>query len=434
MPSPKKRNKRVPRSIFWKLFFLLIATAISIMVLVILFFRAMFSGEQQDITRQNAETYAHYIIQDIGIPPDTIKALRIAEENNLIIHYESTEMVWSSKKDWEIVKDRWFNKLHDSSGWYKMYYMLNIPVEGGRFLFGIDFKSAPENHTVMISVLIFFIALVLTALYVSIRHVLQPLRWLSSGVNKVASGDFDQQVKIRQMDQLGQLTNSFNDMTRKIKEMINARNQLLLDVSHEMRSPLTRLKVAMEFIPENETKKSIGEDIDELEYMLTEILETERMNSQHQKLNLVKTDLIKIIKDVVVKYSNTKPGLIIKNLPKTCFVAGDAERLKICLRNVIENSIKYSAKNKSAIEIQVKIDDKMNLIMIKDFGRGIPEEDLPYIFEPFYRVDKSRSKKTGGYGLGMSLCKKIIEAHNGQIEIQSKIKEGTTVKLTLPLY
>jgi len=214
--------------------------------------------------------------------------------------------------------------------------------------------------------------------------------------------------------------------------MILARDQLLLDVSHEMRSPLTRVKMAMEFLPDDANKESIREDINELEQMLAEILETERLNSAHQSLKLEKVNITRLVHDLAQKFSDIKPGLDLSGLPESCFVQGDTERLKMCIRNVIENSLKFSAESANPVRIMIETQDAHHVLKIRDNGQGIPESDLSFIFEPFYRVDKSRSKKTGGYGLGMSLCKKIIEVHKGTIKIESEVGKGTTVIISLP--
>ena len=212
--------------------------------------------------------------------------------------------------------------------------------------------------------------------------------------------------------------------------MIHAKEQLLLDVSHEIRSPLTRIKVALEFVPDGNTKKSIREDLSEVEKMIMEILETERLNSDHGKLYLKKANVSVIIKEVLQDFQNRSPGVKLTSVPKGVFLNIDIDRIKTVLKNVIENSLKYSKPESQPVEISIDEEEKAVVIRIKDYGSGIPKEELPYIFEPFYRIDKSRSKETGGYGLGMSLCKKIMEAHGGTIEINSELNIGTTVFLS----
>jgi signal transduction histidine kinase len=168
--------------------------------------------------------------------------------------------------------------------------------------------------------------------------------------------------------------------------------------------------------------------------MITEILETERLNSDHGKLILTKTNVLELIKEVCRDLQNKHPGIKPASVPESVFLNIDSDRIKTVLKNVLENSLKYSKPESLPMEISINDKEKSLVIIIKDNGFGIAEEELPFIFEPFYRVDKSRSKETGGYGLGMSLCKKIMEAHGGSIEIKSELNAGTTVYLKFTRY
>ena len=166
-----------------------------------------------------------------------------------------------------------------------------------------------------------------------------------------------------------------------------------------------------------------------METMISEILETERLNSSHGGLTTSELDIISLIKDVSAEYADRKPGIKYAAFPDTLTITADRQRLQILLRNILDNALKYSAKDSYPVEISLREKHDEISIEIQDFGRGIPEAELPFIFEPFYRIDKSRSHKTGGYGLGMSMSKKIMEAHGGTIDITSKIDVGTTVLL-----
>lgn len=218
-------------------------------------------------------------------------------------------------------------------------------------------------------------------------------------------------------------------MTNQIREMIQSKEQLLLDVSHELRSLLTRIKVALEFIQDGQAKKSIVEDLSEVEKMISEILETERLNSSHGKLHLEKTNISELIREVVHVFQNRTSMVKLNSVMGSYYIEIDADRIKTVLKNILENSIKYSKSKSQPVEISVDEEEKYVVVRIKDFGLGISKEELLYIFKPFYRIDKSRSKETGGYGLGMSLCKKIMEAHGGSINIESELNIGTTVYL-----
>jgi len=215
--------------------------------------------------------------------------------------------------------------------------------------------------------------------------------------------------------------------------MLHTKEQLLLDVSHELRTPLTRMKVALEFLEDSQAKQSIQADMQEMEKMVTEILETARMQHKYENLKKQLTNLVRLLKEMLPEFENQPPGIEMVEFPSEVMAEVDSEKIKTVFENVINNAIKYSRSDSGPIRIFYKSHKSYAIIRIADKGIGIPQEELPHIFEPFYRVDKSRAKDTGGYGLGLSLCKTIMEAHDGKIEVQSRPEEGTTVSLFFPL-
>ena len=424
--------RKTQSSIFIKLFFVIIITGVIVLFLIGGFIR-YYSSQLYLPFIKNVVHYTNYIIQEIGTPPDIHKALEIAQDLSLHIRFESPNLQWTT--DDKLISFKDFDKLtSDENEQIKTdiedgIYFIAVNQGLGRYLFAFDFKKSTHYMQVLVILLVILLTLVFVFAYLSIRWIFKPIKWLTEGVEQVSKGNLNYQVPIRKMDELGELTESFNSMTRRIAEMIHAKEQLLLDVSHEIRSPLTRIKVALEFVPDGNTKKSIGEDLSEVEKMIVEILETERLDSDHGKLYLKKANVSGIIKEVLQDFQNKSPGVKLTSVPKGVFLNIDIDRIKTTLKNVIENSLKYSKPESQPVEISIDDEEKSVVIQIKDYGSGIPKEELPYIFEPFYRIDKSRSKETGGYGLGMSLCKKIMEAHGGTIEINSELNIGTTVFL-----
>jgi signal transduction histidine kinase len=190
--------------------------------------------------------------------------------------------------------------------------------------------------------------------------------------------------------------------------------------------------VALEFLPEGKARDSIANDICEMEKMINAILETARRHHLHGDLKLRPTDLVSLLGEILPDYQNQPPGVRLEAFPQTLLVNADPEQVKTVFRNILANGIKFSVADSDPVRISLKSQPRQTVIEIVDNGIGIPAEELAFIFEPFYRVDKSRSKTTGGYGLGLSLCKTIMEAHNGKIEIASKPGEGTTVSLYFP--
>jgi signal transduction histidine kinase len=145
------------------------------------------------------------------------------------------------------------------------------------------------------------------------------------------------------------------------------------------------------------------------------------------------TNLTVLLKQTLKAFEDQQPGIEMDDLPSEIEVAVDPEQIKTVFENVLNNAIKYSQPDSEPIEVSYKHRESFAVVRIRDNGIGIPEEELSHIFEPFYRVDKSRTRDTGGYGLGLSLCKAIMEAHDGKIEVTSGPEEGTTVSLFFPL-
>jgi len=296
------------------------------------------------------------------------------------------------------------------------------------FEFAKPYDRTDRRDGLFLLLLLLMLA-ILGGAFLTIRRVLRPVKWLNDGVREVSRGNLDHRVPLKKSDELRDLAEAFNAMTDRIRKMLQSKEQLLLDVSHELRSPLTRMKVAVEFLPDDKPKESIKTDLKEMQKMISEILDTARAHHLHGKLKRQRLNLVDLLHEVVPAFEGRAPGVELGNIPQAIEVDLDAEQIKIVLNNVLDNAIKYSRPDSDPVRIRFERQDPYEILCIQDDGIGIPEEELSFIFEPFYRVDKSRSKSTGGYGLGLSLCKTIMEAHDAKITVDSSPDKGTTVLL-----
>lgn len=381
----------------------------------------------------NNINYTKLLLEKIESLADTTKLNNIAESKQISIAVKNDTLFWKSDKNLDLVdlsklslidstQNIWagFGKGHNVV--YKVdntfvYFALERKWEGFRYF---------EETILAINIGWFLIIFYLLFLY--IRKILKPVVKLTDGVKKVSEGNFDEKIETTRTDELGTLIHSYNEMSHQVAKMLKSKEQLLLDVSHEMRSPLTRMKLSSEFIDDEKIKKNILDDVNDLDKMITELLETERMNSTHGGLNKCKMKLNVLINDVALQYS--KVELNIDNAEIE--INADKERLRLLFKNLIENAIKYSENSNEPVSVKVVENNNNVEISIQDRGEGIPEKELEFIFEPFYRVDKSRTKESGGFGLGLHLCKNIVEAHKGKISVQSRISEGTKFSIILP--
>lgn len=410
--------------------------------------------------RSNIGRYVMYIVNDLGSPPTLERARELGEKLSLHIVYEGPSGSWSTSdampsiaefaaidrsgsevlfsvpepgtEVWHLDMDYNEFEIPDNSGPEDNFW--RVKNKEGQFLFKLtDLDAGQRQRAYMLATLITMLSVLTLLAYLAIRWILKPLGPLSEGVRQVSLGNLDHRIDVKRRDELGELARAFNDMTARIREMLNAREQLLLDVSHELRSPITRMKVALEFVDDTETKETLREDLSEMEMMVTEILESARLRNKHTQLDRRPVDLVDLVRDAAGLFQDQPPGVRISRMPEAAVIQTDEELVKTVLKNILSNAVKYSGEENEPVRVRVSPDNGHTTIRVEDKGIGIPKNELPYIFEPFYRVDKSRSKETGGYGLGLSLCKTIMDALHGRIEIESSPAAGTTVSLIFPV-
>ena len=425
--------KRILGSIFTKLLVVIVLTGICVNLVVGGFFWHYRSAAGRPL-HKNIRQYLNYIIDDLGNPPRLERAKTLSRQASLQIYYEGADTSWTTAEDFsDIHKAHWRDWRKNARiriGRYHGHHFVELVHDSGRFVFGLDrsVELDPERGRLVI-ILLALLTLIFAGAFLSMRWILRPVRWLHEGVREVGRGNLKHRVPLKRSDELRDLAAAFNDMADRIQDMLHTKEQLMLDVSHELRSPITRMKVALEFLPEGRAKDSLKSDIAEMETMIDDILETARMHHLHGNLKRQLINLKEYLEVVIAEYLNQPPGIQAGDIPADIELNVDPEQVKIVLKNILTNAIKFSAPDDKPILVSAIKQAKFTVVRILDHGIGIPPAELPFIFEPFYRVDKSRSKRTGGYGLGLSLCKTIMEAHGGRIEVESEPDVGTCVSL-----
>jgi signal transduction histidine kinase len=308
--------------------------------------------------------------------------------------------------------------------------MAVVPRDGHVFFYGSRLRQPLESRGLHWLALTGAISLIWLMAWLMLRHLLRPVRRLAEGVAEVEAGNLSVRLSERGHDELAELGRSFNAMTSSLRERLRARDQLLLDVSHELRSPLTRMRVALEMAPSGGATESLREDVDALEKMISEILETERLRSGSGGLRRGPVDLGRLLGEVAAGFSGQAPGMDWAEPAEPITVSGDAERIRLVFRNVLENAFNHGAGTKP-VRVSLHSEPGFAVVQVRDSGPGIPENEQRLVFEPVYRTDRSRSLSPG-YGLGLSLCKRIVEMHGGPIAWASRAGAGTTVSIRLP--
>ena len=394
-----------------------------------------FRNHFQENIRPHLMQYLDYIQQDIGSPPDPVKARQLSQRLNVDIHYFSDQQQWGTS-DISVPLDRihyhrQFQRqgVEYGFGFYDDREYLISRHDGYTLAFSVPRRERGGWHTV-IPLLVTLAVLVL--LYHATRRLFAPINEIKNGVARIGAGDLSHRLNIRRRDELGELGDSINAMADDIEQMLEAKRQLLLAISHELRSPLTRAKVSAALIEDAYQQTEIQRDLDEMETLIEELLETERLSSRHHILNKTDANLQQLVSELLEQYF-ANDAIEVEMPHETITLRVDSARIKLLLKNILTNALQHSPADTSAPKLSLQTVKGSLRITVEDHGRGIEPEHIPHLMEPFYRTDAARLRQTGGYGLGLYLCKVIAEAHGGLLEIKSDVGQGTTVVATLPL-
>ena len=429
-PWNKKRH-----SLSGRLVLLFIAMTSLIVLTVGITIALGFRDHFQDNIRPHLMQYLDYIEQDIGSPPDQAKAVALSEQLNVDIHYFSKTQQWGSNASDinldDIHYERQFLRqgVEYGFGYHKDHEFLISRHKDYTLVFSVPRHERGDWHGIF--PLLVIIAL-LVFLYHSTRKLFAPIEEIRNGVARIGAGELGYRLNIQRRNELGELGESINVMANDIEQMMEAKRQLLLAISHELRSPLTRAKVSAAMLEDKRQQDEIQRELDEMEALIEEILETERLSTRHHILNKSETQLQLLITELIERYFSGQ-SIEIDMPEQTISIAVDSARIKLLLKNILNNALQHNPKDTRPPCLSVRKTDQSINISIQDFGHGIKPEHLSHLMEPFYRTDAARQRETGGYGLGLYLCKVIAEAHGGQLQINSKIGEGTTLVVSLPV-
>jgi signal transduction histidine kinase len=232
-------------------------------------------------------------------------------------------------------------------------------------------------------------------------------------------------------DEIGQVGRAFNQMTGRVEQMIKDRERLLADVSHELRSPLARIKVALEMLPDSDKRDAIARDIREMEALTTMLLEREQLRHKADNRESEHFDLVALTREIGDSFADRSPGVQISTSPSELDVLADAALIKVLIQNLIDNAVKFSLADSQAVELRLEQDDEGVRITVIDDGPGIPTEEIDHVFDAFVKLNPARGHRAG-YGLGLNLCQRIAQAHGGRISLTPGEERGTQAQVILP--
>lgn len=418
---------RVHRSVFVKLVAIMVVMALCLFVLIGGFFFSVVTPRLHEAVGRLVGDYARVVAAGA---PDEKAAAAIRTQVNMDVRYEGPSTGWTTSS--------WLPSIEAASDPERARTLLGadyavVPApQGGHYLFAWHFAGdLTAIHDRFVALVFALMAAIVLVTHATLRKMLQPLRTLGDGVARLSEGQLDVALPVTTSDEFGDLTNAFNRMVTRVRDMVTARDRLLVDVSHELRSPVTRLKVALELLPESDLRGRMGDDLAEMDAMIGELLELERLRDG-RGLALGQVDVVALVREVAQRSTGRSPVVEVAASAASLVVRGDPDKLPTVVRNLIDNALKYSLPDSRPVTVAIDAGDGGVWVRVVDDGPGIPEADIESVFEPFFRVDRSRSRRTGGYGLGLSICRRIVDAHGGRISAANNDGRGTTFSVWLP--
>ncbi len=425
----------IRKSLFFRLLAIFGITVVLFLIIILISLQSI--GNDSDTIETIPDYFTRHvesIIEDIGTPPNLSNAMRLASELSWTINIRNPIMEWSSDAQ---------NRLDVDSSQYQESLTSDAEMRtiNGEDIIrvnrdGYDFymyRSAQEEG--LFNYFVLYTALALATLilflnYFMVNKMLNPVRLLKQGAERIRQGDLSYRVKSNLQDELGELTESINHMADSLQSMLEAKRQLLMAISHELRTPITKAKLRMEFMPESDEKDQLKEDINEIDLLISDLLEAERLNNDHSALVSERVLLANFIRSIAESFKSNNGEIEIEIPVNDLEFEIDKLRIRLLITNLLNNAVRHGKGN--LINVKVSFSGNRGIIEVKDNGEGIAEEHIAQITEPFYRADSARQRNTGGFGLGLYLCRLIAQAHGGEMIIVSQEGQGTQITVNLP--
>jgi len=459
--SGKRTKHRLARSIKLRMVLVFLVLASAMTFVVIGGAQKAFSMGWREAARPLLIDYVDRLAEKItadGVP-NVVHAQAITAHLPLTVRIEGPQVNWASHPDQDVpdwqregrADERRFQQEDWGGGKDWQRILKRNTADGHSIEFGLN-EEVFERRPRLIGYALTALLLLTLLAWLYVRRLLKPLDAIGEGARRFGAGDFSQPISERERngsDELGELAQTINTMGRDIQQMLDAKRALLLAISHELRSPLTRARLNTELLPEtaemNPQRDALLRDLQEMANLITDLLESERLSAKHAALQrepLTPQALVtlshEVIAEVLARHRmRADTG---KDTPLNIRLLADATlptltldptRIRLLLRNLLDNALRHSADAPLPPELHLRAESLGISIDVRDHGPGVPEHQIPQLAQAFFRPDTARTRAQGGVGLGLYLCKLVAQAHGGTFAVRNA-QPGLAVTVTLP--
>ncbi|MDZ7769394.1 MAG: ATP-binding protein [Woeseiaceae bacterium] len=448
--------KRLSRSLSFRLLVIFLTLAASFVYFAIAALQWVYSTDElRDLVSGHLSLHIEYVLDDIGDPPRTERAIAITEKVPVDIRIVGPAINWASDDDFPQLSELSFGAgkvISDTAGsWLGTLEGASFAeLDQRRYL-----RIGRGDHSIIVSTprisdpvtrrsltpIIVGIGLSLVLLaYLAVRWLFRPVAAIRHGAELIGQGHFDHRITDVRQDQLGDLASDINTMAADVQGMLDAKRQLLLGISHELRSPLSRMRLAIELMdtPDASSDSSgdaagMRSDVAEMERVIVTLIEAERLNSRHATLHRTECNLRHLVANLIDNFfERDRERIEIEFTGMQRPVEIDEARIILLLKNLLSNALRYSTDDARSVRLSVEVLLHELVLAVQDRGPGIPAAQREFIGEPFFRGDPSRTRQTGGSGLGLYLATLVAKAHGGSLTLDQEYLDGARFVVRLP--
>ena len=410
-----------PHSLKARLVLVFLALALGTTLLFVSATRELFSSGWRELARPLVADYLDRLAADIGSPPDLARAQALVQRLPLSLRIDGPRLQWAShpQQDRQGPHDpQWRDALERHT------------ADGHRIRFGVHWGGAAwQDRPAWYGWATLAALLALTAgAWVWVRHLLRPLGDIQAGARRFGAGDFSTPIVQRRQDELGALAAQVNAMATSLQHMLAGQRGLLLAISHELRSPLTRARLHAELLDEGAQRDALLRDLGQMRDLISDLLEGERLAAGGAALHRETVDLNALVQALEATQFAGR-GITLELSPGLPPQQADTARLQLLLRNLLDNALRHGGG--TPVLLRTAVVDGGWQLSVRDHGPGVDAVALQRLGEPFYRPDAARSRDAGGVGLGLYLCKLVAQGHGGTLQWRAA-NPGLEVVVMLP--
>jgi signal transduction histidine kinase len=422
----RERLRRWRHSLKARLVALFLLLALATAGVFLLGMQRLLQGGWEIYAQPLVADYVDRLSAEIGSPPSVERARALTQRLPVAVRIEGPQVHFDSHPG------RLYGRRHEHPDDPQRSWTLERQTaDGHRIRFGLT--APPDNQRPRYAGWATLAALLLMtgAAYAAVRQLLRPLQGITAGVQAYGRGDFSQPIATRTPGELGDLSQQINRMATSLQGMLDAKRALLLAISHELRSPLTRARVNAELLDETPERAALLRDLGEMRDLISTLLESERLAQGHAALQAEPTDLAALARESAAASELPLSLQLDLSIPA---VQADPMRLRLLLRNLLHNVQRHAAQATQPPELFLRREaDGRIALGVRDHGPGVDPAQLARLGEAFHRTDAARTRASGGVGLGLHLCRLVAEAHGGVLRLaQPGPGSGLEVALVWP--